>query len=68
MWLRERKEPIEKLNPVGSGMNLWGKKGVYMTQDVNVDARFGPCSIVTQSTIFVVCKLRLLDKEHFLLF
>ena len=43
MWLHGSKAPIEKLNPEGSGMNLWGKKGVYMTQDVNVAARFGPC-------------------------
>ncbi|APD92378.1 hypothetical protein BM525_21200 (plasmid) [Alteromonas mediterranea] len=44
MWHHGSEKPIEILDPSqSSGMNLWGGFGVYLTQDKNLAARFGPC-------------------------
>ena len=44
MWYHGSNGPVEKLNiEKGSGMNLWGSRGAYLSRDKRVAARFGPC-------------------------
>jgi hypothetical protein len=66
MWLHGSQAPVTNLNIDGSGMNLWGSKGVYLTKDLNVASRFGPClNKYDIEDLIIIDTDKAIDDEHY---